>query len=226
MDKKDVQEAVAHRADRSRAARAGRCTSARGTCRPAGRRPRWASRRRGHQGGQGRQEPRSPRPPPSTRSSRARRSRSARTRSTTASCTPTRRASAPSSSACSASRSTPSWRGWPSRASQAEISAERLDVIDTDVLVFATEKPGDVGNLLKIPTFRRAERGPGPPRGLHRRHAVAAPCTSDAAVAALRPGPPHAAARRSGGGQGAAEDGVVSGLTRVRPAPQSRQRAA
>lgn len=37
---------------------------------------------------------------------------------------------------------------------QAEISAERLDVIDADVLVFATEKPGDVANLLKIPTFR------------------------------------------------------------------------
>lgn len=38
--------------------------------------------------------------------------------------------------------------------SQAEISAERLDVIDADVLVFATEKPGDVKNLLKIPTFK------------------------------------------------------------------------
>jgi iron complex transport system substrate-binding protein len=37
---------------------------------------------------------------------------------------------------------------------QAEISAERLDVIDADVLVFATEKPADVKNLLKIPTFR------------------------------------------------------------------------
>jgi iron complex transport system substrate-binding protein len=38
--------------------------------------------------------------------------------------------------------------------SQAEISAERLDVIDADVLVFATEKPADVKNLLKIPTFK------------------------------------------------------------------------
>lgn len=38
--------------------------------------------------------------------------------------------------------------------SQAEISAERLDVIDADVLVFATEKPADVDKLLKIPTFR------------------------------------------------------------------------
>jgi iron complex transport system substrate-binding protein len=37
---------------------------------------------------------------------------------------------------------------------QAEVSAERLDVIDADVLVFATEKPGDVENLMKIPTFR------------------------------------------------------------------------
>lgn len=38
--------------------------------------------------------------------------------------------------------------------SQAEISAERLDVIDADVLVFATEKAADVKNLLKIPTFK------------------------------------------------------------------------
>jgi iron complex transport system substrate-binding protein len=37
---------------------------------------------------------------------------------------------------------------------QADISAERLDLIDTDVLVFGTEKAGDVKNLLKIPTFR------------------------------------------------------------------------
>lgn len=37
---------------------------------------------------------------------------------------------------------------------QAEISAERLDVIDADVLVFATEKASDVDDLLKIPTFR------------------------------------------------------------------------
>jgi iron complex transport system substrate-binding protein len=36
---------------------------------------------------------------------------------------------------------------------QAEISAERLDVIDADVLVFATEKAVDVQNLMKIPTF-------------------------------------------------------------------------
>ncbi|HET6509347.1 MAG TPA: iron-siderophore ABC transporter substrate-binding protein [Baekduia sp.] len=36
---------------------------------------------------------------------------------------------------------------------QAQISAERLDVIDADVLVFATEKPADVDNLMKIPTF-------------------------------------------------------------------------
>jgi iron complex transport system substrate-binding protein len=38
--------------------------------------------------------------------------------------------------------------------SQAEISAERLDVIDADVLVFATEKAADVKNLLKVPTFK------------------------------------------------------------------------
>jgi iron complex transport system substrate-binding protein len=38
--------------------------------------------------------------------------------------------------------------------SQAEISAERLDVIDADVMVFATEKAADVKNLLKVPTFK------------------------------------------------------------------------
>lgn len=37
---------------------------------------------------------------------------------------------------------------------QAEISAERLDVIDADVMVFATEKAADVKNLLKVPTFK------------------------------------------------------------------------
>jgi len=36
---------------------------------------------------------------------------------------------------------------------QAAISAERLDVIDADVIVFATEKPSDVAALGKVPTF-------------------------------------------------------------------------
>jgi iron complex transport system substrate-binding protein len=36
---------------------------------------------------------------------------------------------------------------------QAAISAERLDVIDADVIVFATEKPSDVAALEKVPTF-------------------------------------------------------------------------
>ncbi|WP_027007391.1 ABC transporter substrate-binding protein [Conexibacter woesei] len=48
----------------------------------------------------------------------------------------------------------PKLQGLAKPGIQAAISAERLDVIDTDVQVFATEKPGDVGNLLKIPTFR------------------------------------------------------------------------
>jgi iron complex transport system substrate-binding protein len=48
----------------------------------------------------------------------------------------------------------PKLKGLAKPGIQAEISAERLDVIDTDVQVFATERPGDVDNLLKIPTFR------------------------------------------------------------------------
>jgi iron complex transport system substrate-binding protein len=36
---------------------------------------------------------------------------------------------------------------------QVGISPERLDVIDTDVIVFATEKPADVEALEKVPTF-------------------------------------------------------------------------
>ena len=37
---------------------------------------------------------------------------------------------------------------------QVGISEERLDVIDADVIVFATEKPADIANLKKAPTFR------------------------------------------------------------------------
>jgi iron complex transport system substrate-binding protein len=48
----------------------------------------------------------------------------------------------------------PKLKGMAPAGVQADISAERLDVIDADVLVFATEKPGDVANLLEIPTFR------------------------------------------------------------------------
>jgi iron complex transport system substrate-binding protein len=36
---------------------------------------------------------------------------------------------------------------------QVGISAERLDVLDADVIVFATEKPADVPALKKVPTF-------------------------------------------------------------------------
>lgn len=38
---------------------------------------------------------------------------------------------------------------------QVEVSTERLDVLDADVAVFATEAPKEVGELLKVPTFRR-----------------------------------------------------------------------
>lgn len=36
---------------------------------------------------------------------------------------------------------------------QVAISEERLDVLDADVIVFATEEPADVGKLEKVPTF-------------------------------------------------------------------------
>jgi iron complex transport system substrate-binding protein len=48
----------------------------------------------------------------------------------------------------------PKLKGLAPAGVQADISAERLGIIDTDVLVFATEKAADVRNLLKIPTFR------------------------------------------------------------------------
>jgi iron complex transport system substrate-binding protein len=51
-------------------------------------------------------------------------------------------------------RINPKLKGLAQPGIQAAISAERLDVIDTDVQIFATERPADVGNLLKIPTLR------------------------------------------------------------------------
>lgn len=40
---------------------------------------------------------------------------------------------------------------------QVGISEERLDVIDADVIVFATERPSDIGALKKIPTFGKLD---------------------------------------------------------------------
>jgi iron complex transport system substrate-binding protein len=36
---------------------------------------------------------------------------------------------------------------------QVAVSAERLGVLEADVIVFATEKPSDVAALKKVPTF-------------------------------------------------------------------------
>ena len=36
---------------------------------------------------------------------------------------------------------------------QVGVSAERLDVLDADVMVFATEKPSEVSDLFDVPTF-------------------------------------------------------------------------
>jgi iron complex transport system substrate-binding protein len=43
------------------------------------------------------------------------------------------------------------------RGEQVGISAERLDVLDADVIVFATEKPSDVAALKKVPTFGKLD---------------------------------------------------------------------
>jgi len=40
---------------------------------------------------------------------------------------------------------------------QVGVSEERLDVIDADVIVFATEKERDIANLKKVPTFKFLE---------------------------------------------------------------------
>ena len=40
---------------------------------------------------------------------------------------------------------------------QVAISAERLDTLDADVIVFATEKPSDVAELGKTPTFDKLD---------------------------------------------------------------------
>ena len=47
----------------------------------------------------------------------------------------------------------PKLTGLAEPGDQVDISAERLDIIDTDVMVFATEKASDVDALMKIPTF-------------------------------------------------------------------------
>jgi iron complex transport system substrate-binding protein len=43
------------------------------------------------------------------------------------------------------------------RGEQVGLSAERFDVADADVMVFATEKAGDIGALERIPTFGKLD---------------------------------------------------------------------
>ncbi|PWJ50228.1 iron complex transport system substrate-binding protein [Quadrisphaera granulorum] len=45
----------------------------------------------------------------------------------------------------------------PGPGSQAELSAENLGVIDTDVLVVAAEKPEDIPALMAVPTYARLD---------------------------------------------------------------------
>jgi iron complex transport system substrate-binding protein len=57
----------------------------------------------------------------------------------------------------------PKLKGLAQPGIQAAVSAERLDVIDADVQVFATEKPVDVGNL-RCPTSWTTSRRSSPQR--------------------------------------------------------------
>ena len=63
------------------------------------------------------------------------------------------------------------------RGEQVGVSAERLDVLDADVIVFATEKPSDIAALKKVPTFDKlgavAQR-----RAVYTDRPSPAPCTS------------------------------------------------
>jgi iron complex transport system substrate-binding protein len=58
---------------------------------------------------------------------------------------------------------------------QVAISEERLDVIDADVIVFATEKASDIANLKKVPTFKFLEAVKG-------KHAVYTDATLSGAI--------------------------------------------
>lgn len=68
----------------------------------------------------------------------------------------------------------------PRRGQQAEVSAERLDVLDADVLVFATEEKKDVAALMKVPTFKRL-------KGIATNHAVYTDATLSGAMYFISP---------------------------------------
>ena len=101
---------------------------------------------------------------------------------------------------------------------QVGISAEHLDVLDADVIVFATEKPSDVAALRKVPTFdsltavarNRAVYTDGTLAGSH--------VLVDAPEPAVRGGPAHPAARSRARRQGTAEGDRQLPLAR-RPRP-------
>ena len=89
-----------------------------------------------------------------SRSSRARSRRSSRTGSTTARSTPTPRASGRSSWPYLGFTINPRLKEIRTpRGEQVGISAERFDVADADVMVFATETQRDIAALERIPTF-------------------------------------------------------------------------
>ena len=63
---------------------------------------------------------------------------------------------------------------------QVTVSEERLDVIDADVIVFATEKPSDIANFKKVPTFKFLEAVKG-------KHAVYTDATLSGAMYFMTP---------------------------------------
>ena len=121
------------------------------------------------------------RSPPSTPSGKARPRRSARTASTTGCSTSTRDGLNTEFLSYLGFEINPKLAPLVRRAGeQVTVSAERLDVIDADVIVFATEKPNDIANLNKVPTFDKLDAVAEQTRRLHRRRPSPARSTSSA----------------------------------------------
>ena len=98
----------------------------------------------------------------------------------------------------------------PEAGSQAEISAENVDLIEADVVVFATESQEHVRRAPGLGHDLAAPGGHGEPRGLHRRDARRGDLLRHAAQPGVRPGAAGADDRARLEGRGAARVPVVS----------------
>ena len=92
---------------------------------------------------------------------------------------------------------------------QVGISAERLDTLEADVIVFATEKPSDIAELGKTPTFGKLDAVAETARST-RRDAGGRALLHEPAQPGLRARPARAAApgraRREGAAEGRRHD--------------------